>query len=327
MTVYAIENEKVKGKNKVKGIQIISTGRALPKQVVTNDDLGRIVDTNDEWITTRTGIKTRYKCEDETCISLAVSAAKAALDKAHIDKSEIGAVIVATTSSEYAFPSVACMVQKELGLDEEITAFDISSACTGFLHAMAVGRALLGTMKKRYVLLVGSERMSSLLDYTDRSTCVLFGDGAGAAIIGASDNIYYQKSWARGNDEVLSCPGAGRGPSFLSMKGNDVFRFAVTVLKQAVDEALKEAGMTMDDIDYCVCHQANIRIIQHVQKQFVGNEHKFFANIDRYGNTSAASIPIAIDELMEAGKLKSGMKVVCVGFGAGLTWSSVLFEL
>lgn len=311
----------------MKGIEIISTGRALPEHVVTNDDLGRIVDTNDEWISTRTGIRTRYKCEDETCISLAVSAAKAALDKADIDKGEIGAVIVATSSAEYAFPSTACMVQKELGLDEEVTAFDISSACTGFLHALAVGRALLGTMKKRYVLLVGSEKMSSLLDYNDRTTCVLFGDGAGAAIIGASDRSYYQKSWARGNDQVLNCPGVGKETAYLTMKGNDVFRFAVTVLKQAIDEVLSEAGLRMEDVDYCVCHQANIRIIQHVQKQFPGNEHKFYANIDRYGNTSAASIPIALDEMMEAGLLKRGMKIICVGFGAGLTWSSTLFEL
>ena len=309
------------------GIQIVSTGRALPKQVVSNDDLSRIVDTNDEWITARTGIKNRYKCEEETCVSLAVEASSKALENAGIDKNEIGAVIVATSTGDYVFPSVACMIQKELGLDEEITAFDLSSACTGFLHGLSVARGLLPTLGKKYILLVGSEKMSKIMDYSDRSTCILFGDGAGAAILAESDNIYYQRCWSRGNNELIACKGVGEESSYITMNGQEVFRFAVTVLNQAVNQILTDAGLTMDDIDYCVCHQANSRIIQHVAKRFKGHEDKFYVNIERYGNTSAASIPIALDELWQEGKLKKGMKIICVGFGAGLTWSSALFQV
>ena len=225
------------------------------------------------------------------------------------------------------FPSVACMVQKELGLDEEITAFDLSSACTGFLHGLSVARGLLPTLGKKYILLVGSEKMSKIMDYSDRSTCILFGDGAGAAILAESDNIYYQRCWSRGNNELIACKGVGEESSYITMNGQEVFRFAVTVLNQAVNQILTDAGLTMDDIDYCVCHQANSRIIQHVTKHFKGHEDKFYVNIDRYGNTSAASIPIALDELWQEGKLKKGMKIICVGFGAGLTWSSALFQV
>ena len=310
----------------MKGIQIVSTGRALPEKVITNDDLSEIVDTSDEWIRTRTGIRQRYKCTDESCTSLAVSAARKALDKSGIDKNDIGAVIVATSTADNAFPSTACMVQKELGLKEEIMAFDLSSACTGFLHALKVGHSLLNTMDAEYILLVGSERMSGVLDYSDRSTCVLFGDGAGAAIIKASDGIYCQVSCTRGDDEVLTCKGVGQKDAFIKMNGNAVFRFAVNVLQQGIDAALKKSDMTMDDIDYVVCHQANERIINHVRNKYPGHEDKFYTDIDRYGNTSAASIPIALDELMESGSVKKGMKLVLAGFGAGLSWSSAIIE-
>lgn len=312
---------------KNKGISLVSTGKALPSKVVTNDDLGKIVDTSDEWIYTRTGIKSRYKCEDESCTSLAVSAARNALSKAGIDKNEIGVIVVATSTPDNVFPSVACQIQKALELDEEVMAFDLSAACTGFIYALGVANGLLHTGKKEYALVVGSEEMSRITDYSDRGTCILFGDGAGAAIVKKSDNVFCQKSYTRGNDEVLRCAGVGNDNAYISMKGNEVFRFAVTVLHQAIEDVLKESNMTLDDVDYIICHQANERIIGHVQKKFEGYEDKFIINLRQYGNTSAASIPITLDDINESGRLENGNKVIFVGFGAGLTWSGALVEL
>lgn len=310
------------------GIRIVATGSALPSRSLTNEEMSSIVDTTDEWIQTRTGIKSRRVCaEGESCVTLAVKAASNAIEKAGIDPNEIGAVICATSTPDYAFPSVACMVQKGLGLSEELMAFDLSAACTGFLYALGVGRGLLRNMGKPYVLLIGCEQLSTIVDYTDRGTCILFGDGAGAVILAASDKKFYQKSWARGCVEALNSVGIGRGEAKISMKGNDVFKFAVNAMKQGLDEVLADTGLTMEDIDWCICHQANKRIIAHVQKQFPGQEDKFFINIEELGNTSAASIPIALDQMMREGKLSAGMKIVCVGFGAGLTWSGALIEL
>lgn len=315
----------------MKGIKIISTGRSIPETVVSNDDLSRIVETNDEWITTRTGIKNRHKCDGESCASLAVAAAKKAVEKAiktqMIHKEDIGAVIVATSTPDYVFPSVACIVQKELDLPEDTVAFDISAACTGFLYGLQIAHGLINTISKKHILVVGSEQMSQIVDYTDRGTCILFGDGAGAALVSTTDTRYIQKSYSRGNIEVLNCGGVGRKDCHIHMKGNDVFKFAVTVLNQGIDEVLEEAGITMEDVDYVICHQANKRIIDHVRKKYPEYSDKFFINIEDYGNTSAASVPIAIDELVE--KLadngeKKEVKLLCVGFGAGLTWSAAL---
>lgn len=311
----------------MKGIQIVSTGKALPKDIITNDDLSHVVDTSDEWITTRTGIKKRHRCRHESTTSLAVMAAKEAVKQAAIDTDDIGAVIVATSTADNVFPSTATMVQKELGLSENVLAFDLSSACTGFLHALNVGQALFNSTDYKYILLVGSEQMSKILDYTDRSTCVLFGDGAGAVLIKASDNMYHQINYTRGDSDVLICKGIGYQEAYVKMNGNAVFRFAVDVLKQSIDEILNKSDMTMNDIDYIVCHQANERIISHVRKKFPGYEEKFYINIADYGNTSAASIPIALDELERSGCLNKGMKLILAGFGAGLSWSSALMEL
>ncbi len=311
----------------MEGIRIVATGSALPEKILTNDEMSRIVETTDEWIQTRTGIRSRHVCEKESCVSLAVEAAGKAIKSSGINPDEIGAVIVATSTPDYAFPSVACLVQKELGLSEELMAFDLSAACTGFLYALGVGRGLLHSLAKPYVLLIGCEQLSAIIDYTDRGSCILFGDGAGAVIIASSDRRFYQKSWARGNAEYLNCVGIGRGTAKISMKGNDVFRFAVNAMKQGIDEVLSDTGLSMDDIDWCICHQANQRIISNVQKQFPGQEEKFFLNIENLGNTSAASIPLVLDELNRTGRLQKGMKLLCVGFGAGLTWSGALVEL
>ena len=309
----------------MQGIKIVATGRALPQKVVTNDDLSRLVDTSDEWISTRTGIRQRYFCEEETCQSLAILAAKRAVEKAEIDKKQIGLVIVATATGDHVFPSVACMVQNALGLETEVLAFDLSAACSGFLYGLGVCRSVLSGQDKKYALLIGSEQMSRILDMEDRSTCVLFGDGAAAAVLTLEENEFYQKAWSDGNDEVLSCKGVGYKNQHLLMEGSKVFKFAVKAIAQGIDEILEKAGKTMEDIDYVVCHQANERIIDHVSRKYEGV--KFYKNMDRYANTSAASIPIALDEMYEKGMLKEGMQIICVGFGAGFTWSSALLTI
>lgn len=311
------------------GMRILGTGRALPCKCISNEDLSRLVDTNDEWIRTRTGIQYRYRCScpEESCTTLAIQAARQAIEDAGIAKDELGAVIVATSTPEYVFPSTACLVQRALELPEEIIAFDLNAACTGFLSGMGVVRGLLQNMEKPCALLIGSEQMTKLIDYGDRSTCILFGDGAGAVVFAHSEGLFVQKSWSRGDVEVLNCPGIGSEKSYLTMMGNEVFRFAVTALQQALEETLDQAGVTMDDVDYVICHQANERIIRHVQKRYRQHMGKFIINIQNYGNTSAASIPIALDELWKEKKLRQGMTILCVGFGAGLTYSGAIMEI
>lgn len=313
----------------MQGIHIVATGRALPAKIVTNDDLSRMIDTSDEWIRSRTGIGQRYQCEADSCASLAIEAARIALFKAGIEKEEVGAVIVATTTADYAFPNTACLVQKALGLTKEVMAFDMTAACTGFLYGLNVSRGLLLGSNKKYVILIGAEQLSRILDYSDRSSCVLFGDGAAAAVLTLSDDLFVHKAWSDGDDkkEALSCLGAGNDNAHLFMNGKLVFRFAVCALRQGIDEVLSEAGLTIDNVDYIVCHQANERIIESVRKKYSGAAEKFYVNIEKYANTSAASIPIALDEMFEKGLLQSGMKILCVGFGAGFTWSSALLTI
>ncbi|MGN0379911.1 MAG: beta-ketoacyl-ACP synthase III [Butyrivibrio sp.] len=314
----------------MKGIHILATGRALPKHVVTNDDMSRIVDTNDEWIRERTGIASRYKCgEEETCTTLAIEAAARALKKSGIDKNSVYAVIVATSTAETAFPSTACMIQKALGLPDEVMAFDMTAACTGFVYGLNVCRGLLMCNPGRRIILVGSEQISRIVDYTDRQSCILFGDGAGAAVIESSNDAFFHRAWSDGDAEMeaLYCKGIGHDGAHLMMNGKKVFRFAVGAMQQGIDGVLEESGMNIGDIDYIVCHQANLRIIRNVMKKYDVPEEKFYINIEKYANTSAASIIIALDEMYEKGMLKPGMKVICVGFGAGLTWSSALFTI
>lgn len=315
----------------VNGIRIAGTGRAVPKRILTNDDLSRMVETSDEWIRTRTGIRERRICEGETTVSLAAEAAMNALEavgeQVQDVKNEIGVVLVATTTPEYAFPSVACLVQKELGLPDEVMSFDISAACSGFLYGLDICRGLLANAKKRFALVIGSEQLSRITDYTDRGSCILFGDGAGAAVVELSNKLYVQRQWSRGDMEALRCPGVGNDNAKLFMQGNKVFKFAVTALQQGVEQVLADAKLSMEDIDHVICHQANLRIIEHVQKKYPEHAEKFYVNIDRYGNTSAASIPIAIDEMRRSGVLPEGSRVICIGFGAGFTWSALLLEV
>lgn len=317
----------------MKGLHIVSTGKALPKQQVSNDDMRKFVDTSDEWIQSRTGIKTRYFSAGEKNYELATRAARAAMKKGKIYPEEIGAIVIATMTPDYIMPSTACMVQKELGLDEEVMAFDINAACSGFLYGLKICKGLLDSIEKKYVLLIGSEQMSRILDFSDRSTCVLFGDGAGAAIVEASDeHTYLGKSWSRGDRDALFCPGVGNEVgkeeateiSKVSMEGSAVFRFAVSAMKDGIDWILEKEGIEIEDVDYILCHQANARILSHVQKKYKIPKEKVFMNLQHYANTSAASIPIALDEMLEEGLIKEGMKIISVGFGGGFTWAAAL---
>ncbi|MCI6811820.1 MAG: beta-ketoacyl-ACP synthase III [Lachnospiraceae bacterium] len=311
----------------MQGIKIVATGRALPQRIVTNEELSKRVDTTDEWIRTRTGIGQRYICENETCTSLAVRAAEKAMEKAGIGKDQVEAIVVATATSDLAFPSTACMVQKALGFPKELMAFDISAGCSGFLYGLGVARGLLLAGKKEYVLLIGSEQLSRITDFSDRSTCVLFGDGAGAAVISLTEQPYAYRAWADGEAGPLFCPGVGIDGARLHMEGNQVFKFAVKAIAQGVEAILKDTKMSIGEIDFVVCHQANQRIIEHVKKKYEGTKTVFYMNMENHANTSAASIPIALDEMGEKGLLKPGMKMICVGFGAGFTWGSALLTI
>lgn len=305
------------------GLHIVGVGHYVPAKVVTNDDLSKIVDTNDEWISTRTGIRRRHFIEEEKNQDMACSAAKMAIDDAGIDINDIGVCIVATIRPDNFTPSVACMVQKTLGLPNDIPCFDVNAACSGFMYGMQIARGMLLQSNKKYGLVIGSETLSKVLDMTDRNTCVLFGDGAGAAIIELSDeHKYISVLGTQGDDEVLYCENG----DYVHMNGGDVFKFAVSTVPRTISELLDKAGITADDIDLFVCHQANKRIIDSVAKKCKQSMDKFYINLDEYGNTSSASIPIALSEMNQKGMFKPGMKIICVGFGGGLTWGGAYLE-
>ncbi len=308
-------------------IQIIATGKAIPKKLVTNDDMSKIVDTSDEWISTRTGIKERHFCDGEKNWELAFRAATEALAKGGIEKEQIGAIVVGTGTPDYFMPSTACILQEKMGLPSDIPAFDINAACSGFIYALRVAGSLLQDEERPYALVIGSEQLSTRADMTDRTTCVLFGDGAGAVVIKRNPEKEFHGVWGtEGNVEALGCPSHIIGNPYIYMDGQTVFRFATQYMANAVKKVLEKAELTVDDIDYVVCHQANERIIDFVRKQFKAPAEKFFKNIHKYGNTSAASIPIALTEMDEQGMLTAGKKVIIVGFGAGFTWGSMLLE-
>ena len=310
------------------GLKLLATGRCLPAAAVTNEDMRRYVDTSDEWITTRTGIRQRYFCaEGENALTLASSAARQALADSGIPKEELGCVVCATVSADYATPSLSCLVQAELGLPGEIPVLDLNAACSGFLYAVAVARGLLAQNGKKYALIIGCEVLSRLMNMSDRSTCVLFGDGAGAAVFEAGPDFpFYALQGARGDKAILA-NGPGPLAPDLSMDGRAVFRFAVEALPHCIQGIQDQSGLSLEEIDWVVCHQANERIIDHCVKKLKAPAEKFYKNMARYGNTSAASIPIALDEMNRDGKLKPGQKILCVGFGGGLTWAAALFTI
>ena len=309
------------------GLKLLGTGYALPTRVLDNDAMTAYVETSDEWITTRTGIRQRHFCgEGESTTTLAIEAARKALDDSGLDKSEIGCVIVATSSGEYVMPSTACLVHKALELSENIPVFDLGAACAGFLYAVDAARAMLLAHGGRAALVIGAEQMSQLLDMADRNTCVLFGDAAGAAVFALDEDAEYAYVCGTRGDMAIQVGGPRRTLA-MTMEGQNVFRFAVSTIPATVEELLAKTGKTLGDVDWVICHQANQRIIDASVRRLGVPAEKFYKNLDRYANTSAASIPLALAEMKESGRLTSGQRVILVGFGGGLTWAGIMLRV
>lgn len=309
------------------GLQILGTGRAVPEQIVTNDDLAQRVDTNDEWIVARTGIRERRFAAGETLTDLTVEAARKAMERAGVQPQDIGLCITATVTPDRLFPSQACLIHQKLGLPEDCPAFDLSAGCTGFLFAMETAAAMLPRMNRPYALLVGGELLSRILDMDDRSTCILFGDGAGAAVVKTTENApWFAQMGSRGDRDILWAWGPGQERPYLHMDGQGVFQFAIKTVPQVAKQLLEKAGLDKDQVDWYVPHQANHRIVESAAKRLKVPLERFYENMDRYGNTSAGSIPIALDEMVEKGLLQRGQWLMCLGFGAGLTWGGALFQ-
>lgn len=316
------------------GVKLVGTGSALPSRVVTNDDLARIVDTSDEWIRTRTGIaQRRYLAPGESHAQLVRDAARRALEAAGVASDQVGVCLVATFTAPDASPSCACILQRDLGLPESCLCLDVNAACAGFVYAVQTADALLAgccAQARPYALVVGADTLSRVLDFTDRSTCVLFGDGAGAAVLRRDEQgDGLVAAWgSRGNSEALdvSCRQADAN-AHLHMDGRAVFRFSSEVVPACVAEVLKRAGLHADEVDRYVFHQANQRLIDHAVKKLGLDPQRCTGNIERVGNTSAASVPLVLDELVRSAKLGAGQRALCVGFGSGLTWAGCLLEL
>lgn len=313
------------------GIKLLATGSALPQHVVTNHDLEQIMDTSDEWIRSRTGIGARHHCSrEESHTSLCLEAAKKALERSGIDPKQIGVCLVATLTPDHLTPATACVLQRELGLEEDTICFDLNAACSGFVYALHTAECLLAASIRKYALVLGAEVLSRVIDMADRSTCVLFGDGAGAALVQWREDYpsIHAVLGCRGDDRVLVVPGVNQSvPSVVHMEGQDVFRFAVEALPRCAREVAQKAGITLEEVDRFVFHQANQRIINFAVKKLGVDPAKCTGNIAHTANTSAASVPILLDELVEKGEVKPGDKVLCVGFGGGLTWAGALLEV
>ncbi len=314
-------------------IKIIGTGAYVPEKVLTNDDLANMVDTNDEWIVQRVGIHERRVSVNETAADFAVNAANEALKNACITAEEIDLIIAATITSETVCPTVAGTVQQKIGAS--CPAFDISSACSGFLFALdnAVSYIMRGDV--RNVLVIGAERLSKIVDWTDRSTCIIFGDGAGAAVVTAGDGYLASKLFTEGGNDVIEIPSySGTSPfyegekkaPYIFMEGQKTFKFAVNRIAEDVKYITEKAGITIDEIDHVVTHQANIRIIEYASKKLGIPIDKFVVNIDKYGNTSSASVPIALNELNKSGKLNKGDIIAMSAFGGGLSSGACLIR-
>lgn len=324
-----------------RAVGIIGLGYCVPEKVLTNHDLEKMVKTSDQWIVERTGIKERHIAGPETATSdLAVQAAQKALEDAGVTADELDLIIVGTATPDMFFPSVACIIQDKLHASHA-AAFDLTAGCSGFAYSLTVGSQFVQTGLYNKVLVIGAETISKIIDWTDRNTCVLFGDGAGAAVLGVVESGYGLLGVDLGADgaggEFLKLPAGGsRLPAsnqtisekkhFVHMAGNEVFKFAIKVMGEAAVKALENAGLSHKDVDCLIPHQANIRIIQSAAKRLKLPMDKVFINVEKYGNTSAASIPIALKEAVDAGKIKKGDIVVLVGFGAGLTWAACVIK-
>jgi 3-oxoacyl-[acyl-carrier-protein] synthase-3 len=320
---------------------IIGTGSALPDKVITNFDLEKMVDTSDKWITERTGIKERRIADEKTAASdLGLAAARRAIEMSGVDPGEIEVVVVATSSPDMLFPSTACIIQSQLGIGK-VPALDVNAACSGFMYGLVVSRGLLESGIYSTLLLIGAEALTKLVDWTDRGTCVLLADGAGACVMRASNGNTGLLSTYAGADgslgDLLCLPAGGsRRPAtvetvnqrmhYVKMKGNEVFKHAVRAMVLAANSALEMAGLTTEDVDLFIPHQANIRIINGAAERLHLPDEKVYTNIHRLGNTSAASIAIALDESNREGRLKEGDIVVLDSFGGGLTWSAAVIR-
>lgn len=316
---------------------ILGVGSAVPQRVLTNHDLERMVDTSDEWISTRTGIKERRISEPTDRTSdYAAQAAVRAMERAGVDPMELDLIIVATLTPDKFCPPTACIVQDRIGA-RRAAAFDLSAACSGFVYALDVAARGVEAGAYRRVLVIGADLLSHVTDYTDRSTCVLFGDGAGAAVVGPVDrggilSTYLGADGSGGSKLTVpavrdrEAEGGGDEKSYIRMEGNEVFKFAVRVMPEAALEALRRAGLPAEEVDLFIPHQANIRIIDAAAKRLGIGSDKVFVNVHKYGNTSAASIPLALDEAIAEGRVKEGDKLVLVGFGGGLTWAASVVE-
>ncbi|MFQ5348888.1 MAG: beta-ketoacyl-ACP synthase III [Thermoanaerobaculia bacterium] len=324
--------------------RIVGTGMAVPDKILTNADLERMVDTTDEWIVSRTGIRERHiATADEALSDFAVPAAERALEMAGIPGGEVDLVICATVSPDTPFPATSTQIQAAIGADGA-AAFDISAACTGFIYGLGIANQYLRAGGARTALVVGGEILSKFTDWTDRNTCVLFGDGAGAAVLRAEnggngdrgilgvslhsdgDLGYLLQRPAGGSRKPPSLRDLEADQSFIKMRGNETFKIAVRSLAEVSDEVLKDAGIDHEQVDWFIPHQANLRIIEAVGRRLEIRDGHTYVNIERFGNTSAASVPIALDELNRAGKIAEGDVVLCAAFGSGLVWGAGLFR-
>ncbi|MCF7755240.1 beta-ketoacyl-ACP synthase III [Paenibacillus amylolyticus] len=323
--------------NNLRPVGVIGTGKYVPEKILTNSDLEKMVDTNDEWIVSRTGIKERHiAAPDQATSDLAYEAAIKALESAGMTGSDLDLIIVATITPDSSFPSTACILQDKLGA-KGAAAFDLSAACSGFVYGLASATSFIQSGMYNNALVIGADCLSRITDYTDRNTCVLFGDGAGAVVVGEVPEGRGFKAFDLGAEgsggSLLQMEGGGsRLPAsaetvenkkhYIYMNGREVFKFAVRVMGTATIEVLRKAGMERTDVDLFVPHQANIRIIQSAMQRLELPEEKVVVNVDKYANTSAASIPLALVEAAEEGRMKAGDTVLMVGFGGGLTWGA-----
>ena len=314
--------------------RIIGTGSYLPQKVLTNRELEGLVDTSDEWIYTRTGIRQRHVAADhEKASDLALSASRRALESAKLSADEIDLIIVATTTPDMVFPSTACLLQAKLGV-KQCAAFDLQAVCSGFVYALSTADTFIKSGQYRHALVVGAEVYSRILDWKDRGTCVLFGDGAGAVVLSRSDEpgILASRLHADGRyADILSVPGsvdrgAVCGRPLLQMEGNAVFKLAVKVLGEVAEETLAAGGVTKAELDWLIPHQANIRIIQATAKKLGMSMERVVWTVERHANTSAASVPLALDEAIRDGRIRAGHHVLLEGVGGGFTWGAVLLR-
>ncbi|MCD7802686.1 MAG: ketoacyl-ACP synthase III [Clostridiales bacterium] len=313
-------------------LHILGTGSYLPPAVVTNDDMAKLVDTNDEWISTRTGIRSRHVSTDEPASTLAAKAAQAALENSGVRAEELDLILCATVSGEFIVPSMACLVQREIGAT--CPGFDLNGACSAFLFLMETAAAYLSTGRYQKILIVGTEQMSRILDWTDRSTCILFGDGAGAAVLEPGEDYLGSHMTVKGGEEVLRVPThkgispfwtAGEEHPYVFMNGSETYKFATRSIPQEVEALLAQCGVEQSQVDWVICHQANRRIIEAAARRLKGiPAEKFLMNIDHCGNCSAASVPILLDECNRKGIFHRGDLILMCAFGGGLSSTACL---